>query len=464
MSAADLRGPRVRPGRWSLASAVALLLMLPLAAFAQIVTEDGRTPSLAPLIDEVSPAVVNIATRGTVEAERNPLLEDPFFRRFFDLPDQPRQRQVQSLGSGVIVDADAGTILTNHHVIRNADRIRVGLEDGRELDAEVVGSDPATDIAVLRVPADGLEALPLADSDGLRVGDYTIAIGNPFGLDHTVTTGVVSGLERTLPGDGGTRLQSFIQTDASINPGNSGGALINLDGELIGINTAILSRGGGNIGIGFAVPINMARQVMEQILEYGEVRRGVLGIRVQDLTRDMAEAFGIERNAGALIAQVTPGSPAEEAGLQAGDVVTAVNGRAVDSANAMANAIGMRRIGDEVTLTYLRDGERRQTSAVVADPADRQVAADSLHPALAGATFSEIDERSPLFGEVSGVLVNEVERGSRAAEYLRPGDIITSVNRRSVESLAGFRDQVADQSQLLLNIRRGDQAFFVLVR
>ncbi|MBS3786412.1 MAG: trypsin-like peptidase domain-containing protein, partial [Gammaproteobacteria bacterium] len=265
------------------------------AAVAQIVLPNGETPSLAPLIESVSPAVVNIATSGTVEVQTNPLLNDPFFQRFFDLPQPREQRRIQSLGSGVIADAERGFILTNHHVIANADQIAVGLDDGRELEATVIGSDAETDLAVIQVDAESLSALAFANSDELRVGDYTIAIGNPFGLGHTVTTGVVSGLERSLPGSGGARLQQFIQTDASINPGNSGGALINLRGELIGINTAILSRGGGNIGIGFAIPINMVAEVMDQLIEYGAVRRGVLGIRAQNLTRDIAAAFGVDR-------------------------------------------------------------------------------------------------------------------------------------------------------------------------
>ncbi|MEX0430587.1 DegQ family serine endoprotease [Spiribacter insolitus] len=455
---------RFAPARRLLAVATLLLLAVPMTAPGQIINPDGSMPSLAPLVEQVSPAVVNISTSGTVEAQSNPLLNDPFFRRFFDVPEQPRQRQVQSLGSGVVVDADAGYILTNHHVIANADQIQITFNDGRELEAETVGSDPETDIAVLQVNADALAALPMADSDELRVGDYAMAIGNPFGLEHTVTTGVVSGLERTLPGNGGARLQSFIQTDASINPGNSGGALINLRGELVGINTAILSRSGGNIGIGFAVPVNMARQVMEQIIEYGEVQRGVLGVRVQDLTPEMAEAFDIERPNGALVAQVTPNSPAAEAGLEAGDVIVEVNGTPVSDANAMANAIGLLRIGDEVNLAYVRDGERRTTTAIVADPATRQVSADSMHPGLAGATFSEVDERSPLFGEVRGVLVAEVAPGSPAAEYLRPGDVITSVNRQDVRSLAEFRDRVEGADQLLLNVRRGSGAFFIVIR
>lgn len=431
---------------------------------AQVVNPDGSVPSLAPLVEEVSPAVVNIATQGTVEAEANPLLKDPFFRRFFDAPDQQRQRQVQSLGSGVIVDADNGYVLTNHHVIANADRIRVALNDGRELDAQIIGSDPETDIAVIQVSAERLDALVMADSDTLRVGDYTMAIGNPFGLDHTVTTGVVSGLNRTLPGNGGARLQSFIQTDASINPGNSGGALVNLQGELVGVNTAILSRSGGNIGIGFAVPINMAAQVMRQIVEYGEVRRGVLGVRVQDLSQEMAKAFDIERKNGALIAQVTPNSPAGEAGLEPGDIVIEINNKTIDDANAMANVIGLLEIGDEVRMRYVRNGKTRQTTAVVADPQTREVGADSLHPALSGARFSELDERSSLFGQVSGVLVADVAKSSRAAEYLQSGDVITSVNRRNVESLQSFAKQVRGTEQLLLNIRREGRAFFVLVR
>ena len=453
-----------RPRQWLIGLLAAAFFMLPVAATAQIVDEQGNIPTLAPLVERVSPSVVNIATSGTVEAESNPLLNDPFFRRFFDVPEQPRQREVQSLGSGVVVDAEAGYVLTNHHVIAQADEITVAFNDGRELSAEIVGSDPETDIAVLQVDSENLQALPMADSDELRVGDYTMAIGNPFGLDHTVTTGVVSGLDRTLPGNNGARLQSFIQTDASINPGNSGGALVNLRGELVGINTAILSRSGGNIGIGFAVPMNMAREVMDQLIEYGEVQRGVLGVRVQDLTQEMAQAFDIERNDGALIAQVTPNSPAAEAGLEAGDIVTGVNGTTIDDANAMANAIGLLQIGDRVEITYVRNGETRQTTATVADPASGQVSADALHPAFAGATFSELDERSPLFGKVEGVLVTGVASGSRAAEYLQSGDVITSVNRQGVDSMDAFRQRVEGSERLLLNIRRDNGAFFVLVR
>ncbi|PWG65526.1 DegQ family serine endoprotease [Sediminicurvatus halobius] len=445
--------------------AVGLLLMGGVAtAGIPVVGQDGEVPSLAPLVDTVSPAVVNIATRSEIPRSGNPLLDDPFFRRFFDLPQPPRERPAQSLGSGVIVDAGAGYVLTNHHVVAEADEIRVGLQDGRELEATLIGSDPETDLAVLQVPAEGLTALPLGDSDRLRVGDYVMAIGNPFGLDHTVTTGVVSGLDRVLPGNGGARLQSFIQTDASINPGNSGGALVSLRGELVGINTAILSRGGGNIGIGFAIPSNMAQRVMAQIIEYGEVRRGVLGVRVQDLTPEIAQAFGLEQGGGALVAQVAPGSAAARAGLESGDVITAVNGQAINNANDLANAIGLLRVGTEVEITFLRDGRERRVTAVVEDPASGSVSAERLHPALAGARFSELDERSPLFGEVRGVLVTGVEPGSRAARYLREGDVILSVNREPVPNLAAFRRAVRGAERLLLNIRRGESAFFVLLR
>ncbi|WP_435099687.1 DegQ family serine endoprotease [Arhodomonas sp. AD133] len=426
---------------------------------------DSEMPTLAPMVERVSPAVVNIATRSSVEVESNPLMQDPFFRRFFDLPRQRREREVQSLGSGVIVDADKGYILTNHHVIADADEITVKLQDDRQFQADVIGSDPETDVAVIRIDANDLNSVPRADSSTLRVGDFVVAIGNPFGLDHTVTTGVVSGLGRTLRGGAGnTRLQNFIQTDASINPGNSGGALVNLKGELVGINTAILSRSGGNIGIGFAIPINMADEIQRQIVEHGEVRRGVLGVRVQDLTPEMAEAFELETRDGALIAHVAPGSAAEKAGLQQGDVVTAVNGDPISSANDLANAIGLMQIGDSVKLTVMRDGEKMTINASVGDPESYQADATGMHDALAGAKFSNLDERSPLFGEVEGVLVTKVERGTRASRYLQEGDVITSVNRKPVRTLQAFREAVKGEDKLLLNIRRGNGAMFVLVQ
>ncbi|HNE00032.1 MAG TPA: trypsin-like peptidase domain-containing protein, partial [Plasticicumulans sp.] len=282
----------------------------------------SELPTLAPMLEKATPAVVNVNTESHVRTPRNPLLDDPVFRRFFNLPKQPheRERKAQSLGSGVIVDAERGYVLTNHHVIEGADVISITLRDGRQLQAKLIGSDPDTDVAVVQVPAKNLSALPLADSDGLRVGDFVVAIGNPFGLGQTVTSGIVSALGRSGLGIEG--YEDFIQTDASINPGNSGGALVNLRGELIGINTAILAPSGGNVGIGFAIPINMARQVMDQIVRHGAIRRGLLGVATQDLTPQLAQAFGIRTDQGAVISQIGAKSAAEKAGLRVGDVIT----------------------------------------------------------------------------------------------------------------------------------------------
>ncbi|PWG65782.1 DegQ family serine endoprotease [Sediminicurvatus halobius] len=452
------------PVRRRLITLLAVLLLLPGLASAQ--SAAAPMPSLAPLVEEVSPSVVNIATRGTVEAERNPLMEHPFFRRFFDEMPQPRERQVQSLGSGVIVDADEGYVLTNHHVIANADEITVSLQDERTFEAEVIGSDPETDIAVIRIDADNLEAVTLGDSSELRTGDYVMALGNPFGLDHTVTSGIVSGLGRSLgPRASGARIQDFIQTDASINPGNSGGALVNLEGELVGINTAILSRSGGNIGIGFAVPVNMAETVMQQIIEYGEVRRGQLGVRVQDVTPALAEAMGLETGRGALVAQVSKGSPADEAGLQAGDVITAVDDESVDDASDLGRAIGLKSAGSEVTLSLMRDGESREITATLGERTvetdDRRGGGDA---AALGLRIVPLDDRHPLAGELDrGVVVAAVSAESPAAGQLRQGDVITSVNRQPVASPADFRRAVEGESRLLLRVHRGEAARFIVI-
>ncbi|WP_373054394.1 trypsin-like peptidase domain-containing protein, partial [Thioalkalivibrio sp.] len=286
--------------------AMAVLEAAPATAQLPAAVDGQPLPSLAPMLERTIPGVVNIATRARVVESASPLFDDPFFRRFFDVPERERERQ--GLGSGVIVDADAGTILTNSHVIARADTILVTLHDGRQYEAEVVGADPATDVAVIRIDADDLQAIPLADSDALRVGDFVVAIGNPFGLGQTVTSGIVSALGRS--GIGGAGFEDFIQTDASINPGNSGGALVNLRGELVGINTALLARGGGNIGIGFAIPANMARQIQEHLLAEGQVERGALGVEMQDLTPALAQAFGLDVSQGAVITRVVRGSAA----------------------------------------------------------------------------------------------------------------------------------------------------------
>ena len=313
------------------------------AALPAPLAEAAPMPSLAPMVKRVSPAVVNIATRGTIKEEpgqRNPLLDDPFFRRFFDAPpdSKPRERQFQSAGSGVIVDAKNGYIITNHHVVENASEITITLLDNRTFSAKVIGTDEGADIAVLQAKQPNLVAMSLGDSAHLEVGDYVVAIGNPFGLQHTVTAGIVSALGRTgINPDG---YEDFIQTDASINPGNSGGALVNLRGELIGINSAILSRSGGNIGIGFAIPVNMAKGVMDQLIKYGQVKRGVLGVNIYGVTPDIAKEFGLTETSGALVAGVAQGSAAERAGVKTGDIITSINGVAMRDAGELRNTIG----------------------------------------------------------------------------------------------------------------------------
>src|SRR6202049_1608559 len=320
------------------------------AALPSTVADAAPMPSLAPMVKRVSPAVVNIATRGTIKEEpgqRNPLLDDPFFRRFFDAPpdSRPRERQFQSAGSGVIVDAKNGYIITNHHVVENASEITITLLDNRTFSAKVIGSDEGADIAVLQAKQPNLIAMALGDSARLEVGDYVVAIGNPFGLQHTVTAGIVSALSRTgINPDG---YEDFIPTDASINPGNSGGALVNLRGELVGINSAILSRSGGNIGIGFAIPVNMAKGVMDQLIKYGQVKRGVLGVNIYGVTPDIAKEFGLTESSGALVAGVAQGSAADRAGVKTGDIITSINGAMMKDAGELRNTICMLRVGDK---------------------------------------------------------------------------------------------------------------------
>ena len=345
--------------------------VLPATAPAAVPAAVGgaRVPSLAPMIRKVSPAVVNIATRGVMPGSgtHDPLRADPFYNRFFHgLPGQGAdQEPFAAAGSGVIVDAKRGYILTNAHVVDHASGITVTLEDGRSLKARLVGADPPSDIAVVKVVARGLKQIRLGDSARLAVGDFVVAIGNPFGLPHTATSGIVSGLKRSgfSPDD----YENYIQTDASINPGNSGGALVDLHGDLIGINTAILSGSGDNIGIGFAIPVNTAQRVMHQLIEYGEVRRGQLGINVYAVTPQVARSLGLHKATGGLVSQVIPGSPAQKAGLEAGDVITGIAGRSVKSNADLRNAIGLLRVGDGVTIDLLRDGRRERRHAIIAD-------------------------------------------------------------------------------------------------
>jgi Do/DeqQ family serine protease len=314
----------------------------------------GAVPSLAPMLANVTPGVVNIGVKGRVR-EENPLLQDPFFRRFFNIPkgQDYQERETQATGSGVIVDASQGYVLTNAHVVENETSITVTTKDNRKFPAKLIGRDADTDVAVLKIEPGHLTAVPLGDSDKLQVGDYVVAIGNPFGLGQTVTSGIVSALGRGLGIEG---YEDFIQTDASINPGNSGGPLVDLRGNLVGINTAILAPSGGNIGIGFAVPINMARRVMDQLERYGEVKRGRIGITIQDLTPDLAQAMNTSRTAGAVIAKVQPGSAADRAGLRSGDLVVTANGVAIRDGAQLKNTIGLGRIGDDVKLAVDRGG------------------------------------------------------------------------------------------------------------
>ena len=437
--------------------ALLLTLLLAVPAYAQLPDRVGNTPvpSLAPLVEKSSPAVVNIRVSQTLRA-RSPF-GDEAFRRFFGIPDTPGgSRQVASAGSGVIVNAAEGYILTNHHVVDGADEIVVGLHDGRELDAEVVGSDPDTDIAVIKVDAERLVEMPIGDSDSLRVGDFVIAIGNPFGLGHTVTSGIVSALGRS--GIGGIdSLEDFIQTDASINPGNSGGALVSLDGELVGINSAIISRSGGNVGIGFAVPTHIARSVMNQILDYGEVRRGLLGVSIDTIDSRSAEALNADVNSGALITRVSSASAAEDAGLQVGDIIVAVNDKKIDNALDLRNAVGLMNPGQRVSIDYIRDGQRRSTRAELGERLAASGTGEDIHPGLAGAEFAA--------GDNGGVEVVEVADGSPAAQRgLRQGDIITAVNRRAVNSLADLTEVAGGNPVLYLLVRRGNRNLMLPVR
>jgi serine protease Do/serine protease DegQ len=448
---------------------VALALAAP--GFGALPTTDGTTPmpTLAPMIKRVSPAVVNIATRGTVKERtpQNPLLEDPFFRRFFDIPDMgPRERQFQSAGSGVIFDAKNGYIVTNAHVVDNATEITVTLQDGRDLTATVVGSDVPSDVAVLKVPTENLTQVALGDSTKLEVGDFVVAIGNPFGLQHTVTSGIVSGLGRSgINPDG---YEDFIQTDASINPGNSGGALVNLRGELVGINSAILSRSGGNIGIGFAIPVNMARSIMDQLLKYGSVKRGLLGVNIYSLTPDMAKSLNIPNTQGVLVSQVNEGSAADKAGIKPGDVITSINGQVIKSNSELRNAIGLSRVGEKLDVALIRDRKPLHVTAVITElPATTGstpgktgsgVDTSTIHPGLAGAALADAPNGS-------GVTVRSIEPRSAAdLARLRAGDRIEGANSKPVTNLADLRETARRGGTLVLTVRRGNAVVLLPLR
>jgi serine protease DegQ len=428
-------------------------------------TESDR-PGVSSMLQQVTPAVVNISVTGSVQVQQNPLLNDPRFRQFFDLPGNgeltPQTQPTQAVGSGVIIDAEKGYVLTNHHVVNDADSIKITLQDRRILDAKLVGSDAGTDIALLQVDADNLKALPLSDSDTLHVGDFVAAIGNPFGLGQTVTTGIVSAVDRSgvSPAEGG--YEDFIQTDASINPGNSGGALVDYNGRLIGINSAIIAPSGGNVGIGFAVPINMAMSIVDQLVEFGEVKRGMLGVMIQDLTPDVVQALDLDVNAGAVVSAVTQGSAAAAAGIKAGDIIVGVNGESIVSNTDLRNTIALMREGSDVEIDLIRDGDHKTVNATIGSAPGQQLTSNTSRRqeenALSGAHLGESSK--------GGVAVTGVDPGSRAeSNGLQPGDIITEVNRKPVESVDEFEDLVADESgTLALDITRDGEEQFLIVR
>ena len=411
--------------------------------------------SLAPLVKTVAPAVVNIRVSQTVKS-RSPY-DDEMFRRFFGAPNTPNNsREVQSAGSGVIVDAKNGYILTNHHVVSGADKIQISLIDENTLDAEIIGSDPATDIAVLKVEAENLTDIEIGDSDQVEVGDFVIAIGNPFGLGNTVTSGIVSALGRT--GISSSGYEDFIQTDASINPGNSGGALVNMRGELVGINSAIISRSGGNVGIGFAVPSEIAQSIMSQLLDFGEVRRGLLGVSIHTIDEENAEILGVDSKSGAMITAIEPGSAAEEAGLRVEDIIIRVNDERISNARDLQNAIGLKGSGERVTIEFIRQSTKLETNAVLGQQKIAKQIGSDIHPGLVGAQFSSSASKA-------GVEVTDVESGSPADQRgLEKGDLIVAVNRMRVENIQQLESIAQNNDILYLMFERENRTLILRIQ
>jgi Do/DeqQ family serine protease len=462
-------GQSSKPKRFlAIAGSCAALVLTSTGAVIAQTNPARELPTLAPMIEAISPAVVNISvTSNIATGAQTP--QDELLRRFFDFEGPPgrREREIEGAGSGVIVDAANGYILTNHHVIANADKITVTLLENRSLAARVVGSDEGSDLAVLQVDAGNLATIPFGDSTSLRVGDYVVAIGNPFGFSNSVTSGIVSALGRS--GLNPRAFEDFIQTDASINPGNSGGALVNLNGELVGINSAIISRTGGNVGIGFAIPVNLVRAIMEQLIATGTVRRGLLGVNIQDVTPEVAATYGLPGNSGALVSAVNPDSAAERAGILIEDVIVSINGTRLRDSGSLRNAIGLLPPGEQVTVGLIRDGREETVTAVLGElPPTATVAVTP--PQEAAAELDAVFEGAEIVDNASGngvpgLLVERVDPASPAADRgLRPGDIITKVNRVRIRTLAEAMPIIEDARAIILEIQRGNRSQLILMR
>lgn len=426
-----------------------------------LITESGN-PSLAPLLESRTAAIVQISIVPETREQRS--FGDPIFDRLFR--QQQREPQESFSGSGVVIDADNGYLVTNHHVIDGSAEVYVMLQDLRKFQATVVGSDEPTDVALLQIDASDLTELPLGDSDEIRVGDFVIAIGNPFGLGQTVTTGIVSGLGRNLPSYGQRQnLEDFIQTDASINPGNSGGALIDLNGNFVGINTAILSASGTSSGVGFAIPSNMAKSIIDQLLEHGNIQRGLFGVEIESVTPDVADLYELPTRKGALVTMVVPGSSAERAGIQVEDVIVSVNSEDIEDGSDLQNELGLQRIGDEFELTLVRDGRQQtiQTSIAAIDTGLRVAPADTSP--LHGVTLSDIPSTHQRFRQVSGLMVFEIDVNSQAyAAGLRSDDIILRINRRPLSDLENTEERILNQNPLFLHVLRGRSQFLIVLQ
>ncbi len=423
-------------------------------------------PSLAPMLENVTPAVVNIYTINQVRQNSSRIFEDRFLKEFFNSPGSKANKKNRAgLGSGVIINSSKGLIITNNHVIAKATDIKVKLMDGREFKAEIVGTDPATDIAIIKINAKNLKSLKIANSNDLRVGDFVVAIGNPFGIGQTVTSGIISALGRS--GLGIEAYEDFIQTDASINPGNSGGALVNLRGELIGINTAIIGSGGrnpGSIGIGLAIPANLAINISEQILKFGKVKRGILGVAAQDLTPNLAKAFGLTVRSGVVITEIRKNSSASKAGLKTGDVITAVDGKRVNRANDLRNIIGLTPVGQSLKFTILRNKKTKFIEIKISE--NKELANLKINPRLEGISFKEIKKGMREYGIIEGLIISKINKNSIAFRNgIRKNDIILSINNIAVKSIKDVQElSRKNKDQIVLNVRRGNRSAFILLR